>query len=134
MLYKLLNKNITKHKTKEEIYEKLKEMITRISVRIDLFKEVKEHMINGGAARGVVWEYSPYMTIEEVETIIKELKTLEVYLKNIYSELLIEKELEDVDEDLKSIFRLEIKDFGEKNLDNLNRNLDELIKKFDLKD
>lgn len=133
-LEKLQTTEKKENSLKTETKEKLQKTIKEVSEKIVFFEEVKEHILHGGGARGIIWDYSQYMTVDEVNHLIEELKTLEVYLKNIYSELLIEKELKKVDDELKDMFKLEFEDFSKKNLKNLNKNIDKLIDKFELKD
>ena len=114
--------------------EKIKTTIDNIEKKINLYEQVLEHIKYGGAATGVVWDYSPYMTEESTEEILIELKNLKVYLKDIYSEMMINQTLKEIDEDLGDMIKFEIENLDRQTCKNLEEILELIEKKYGLKE
>lgn len=114
--------------------EKIKTSIDNISKKIELYEQVLDHIKNGGGATGLVWDYSPYMTEESTEQILIELKNLKVYLKDIYSEMMVNQTLKEIDEDLGEMIKFEFETLDRQTCKNLEEILELIEKKYGLKE
>ena len=92
----------------DKILHNLRESMDSCQENIAFFKEVKEHILCGMSkdARGIVWEYSPYMTALDCDKIIEMLKAADEDYKELYAKLVALDIATDLNSDL-----LKIEDF-----------------------
>ena len=92
----------------DELLLKIQYTIKECNANIDLFYEVKEHIQRGldRGARGIVYDYSPYMTEEDCDKIIELNKQAVEDYKELYGKLVILNNAKDLNDSI-----LKIQDF-----------------------
>lgn len=92
---------------KKEVLDNLRKTIDLIDEKIVFYKEVKKHISKDckGAATGKVWDYSPYLSNTDVDSIIENLNSQRAFVSTIFAQLLIVENIKDVDKNLKDFVK-----------------------------
>lgn len=114
-------------KTIDNILKEISKCIILYTDKIKLFEDVKAHILKGGSATGIVWEYSPYLNIEQVDELLNNLNERLTIIKQLYGELLIYKELKAIDKDLIDYFKSNMQELNSKNISEISNSI-ELLK------